>query len=380
MMTIRVLGMLSDGNPFRDGTLSLLVVFLLLASGCSTGDYAHDIPLSNGAKNAGRSAVSPVSHGSDENKVTLQHDFQLLLPGEQRAHTFVIANESNRGWSIAKIEHDCACVVSTASSDVIRAGETEEIEIAYRAPPRLKDDERRVLVRLKERDAPLIELVLRANIRPALCIVPAELDFGRVGFGCTLERAIEIFNFTDDDFVDFKVETQSDCLKARVVSVPVASASLQDPRPQQAWRALIDFAAAKGMTGRESSLVQFYAETPDTEPLMSHLPVRVYIEPPIVSIPGQLFFGQLEPQSEATRSVLVRFADNLVPVGERTQLRHNLQDRLKLSWRRESDSTWRMTAQLLPEDGDRWISGEVEILDVESGERILRVPVSAIAK
>ena len=105
------------------------------------------------------------------------HDFGIVAVNSSVSQTFRISNNSECRWLIKEVRQSCSCTAGHPSKLEIEAGKQIDVDVKYNTPSKASDDERAVTLELSGRHAPRIHLVVRANVREPMTILPRRLTY-----------------------------------------------------------------------------------------------------------------------------------------------------------------------------------------------------------
>ena len=165
-------------------------------------------------------ATSDGEGSSTHNVIHLTHNFGLVRPKQSLRCPFLIPNRSHSTWTPARITNTCTCTVLEGNVAQIRSQESATFHVAYGSPPTCGDDERTVKVAFAEPGSPEVVMTITAQVRDELTVFPREVNFGDVPVGVTVDRLLEVSNFSNTDFDDVKVVCPEWC---QSVVVPTTS-------------------------------------------------------------------------------------------------------------------------------------------------------------
>ena len=172
----------------------------------------------------------------EQSAQVVEHDFGIVAPKAKLAHRFGISNEGSIAWTLRKIVNACSCTAASVSASSIAPGQTEHVEVEYRAGDTTADSRQRVVILFEEPDAPVVMLVVKARVREAMSSFPAELAFRQLGRGQVRDANLEIQNFSDCAWRSLSVEPSVDWLAVSCMPVTgIAGEGL----PRQVWRVTV---------------------------------------------------------------------------------------------------------------------------------------------
>ncbi len=314
-------------------------------------------------------------------QLAIEHDFGVVRPSVKMSHEFSIKNESEFPWTLKKIHVHCLCTVPGASATVIQPGQTEQYEVAYKAPSKCSDDRRWVMVEFKEHAAPMVRLVVSANVRRPMTAFPPELDLGQMSEAREAQAHVEVQNHSDHDWSSVAVVASEDApwLSGTAALVRRETGQPVETAPRQVWRVVVRGHTAGLRPGQHHGSLDLTAGAQRGE--QATVSVRLGITAPVQVIPAQFFFGRIPLGKPATRKVVVVFARNAVPESpQEISFRCEPSDLVQLAWSRSHGRFWELVATLTPRDGSDAAEGMVEI--EFPGERLpkLEIPVHALVQ
>jgi hypothetical protein len=362
--------MFPSRRPLHVSRLAVNLVLVLLLVGCN-GSAAKDVPLLSGQDEV--SATSPIPSTSVNLRV-LEHDFGLLKPEQKVGHTFKVTNESSQRWTFVKFHTSCACTVTHTPARFVEPGQTVAVEVTYRPPAQNKTDRQRVGVQFAEPEAPFYQLEVRATVRQAISLFPAELVFQRVGRGQRVEQSFEIHNFSGKDVEVKAIQGTAPWLTA--VFLPIEPQG--EPRPRQAWRVLV-YPKTDGLpSGRHQAFLEIQSSCPES--LVKRLPVDLILTAPVEVIPSQMFLGNVTTGSPRKYRLLLRFTPDAIPAEESDlEITHDLGDQFQVTCNRKPAGNWEVIATLTApaKAADTFVEGKVTIRFKKGNLPSLEIPVLA---
>ncbi|MCA9064394.1 MAG: DUF1573 domain-containing protein [Planctomycetaceae bacterium] len=143
---------------------AILAVFLVSCGGC------HE------PSATGRNAAATIEFQEAASDPEFEHDFGLLRPRSVAEHEFQVRNRTAQPLTIERVDTDCACTVAQPACAVIAPGESCGLRVALRCPGEASDLSKRVRVHFKEKTTEPLSLIVRAQIRPRLDMLPNRLS------------------------------------------------------------------------------------------------------------------------------------------------------------------------------------------------------------
>ena len=134
------------------------IPLLWLLSACG-GQNGSQVPSDGMQENVTHISVSePVMHFD-----TLEHDFGTIIEGERVVCYFDYANGGGSDLLITSVEASCGCTTPGWSSEPLKPGEQESLELIFDASGR-SGVQRKVVTVRSNANKELVQLTIRANI------------------------------------------------------------------------------------------------------------------------------------------------------------------------------------------------------------------------
>jgi len=160
------------------------------------------------------------------------HDFGIVSPKTRLKYVFRVKNDSVVTWTPDVIKASCSCTAAAARGSTIRPGQEFELPVRYRSPSDERFDRQRILVHFKEKEAPVLELAVRARTVEDLSVHPKSITIGSLARGHPSSRVIEVFNNTGQRWGKLEVSTDVPWLNTHVRDVSPDSSL---PRCTEGW-------------------------------------------------------------------------------------------------------------------------------------------------
>ncbi|MDA1052503.1 MAG: DUF1573 domain-containing protein [Planctomycetota bacterium] len=332
---------------------------------------------------------APKEQGATSTDITIAHDFGVVAPNSLNVHRYPIENKSSTPWTPKVVKVSCTCTAPSMSSNVFLPGETNWVEVEYRAASKSADDLRDIAVVFHEPEAPTIKLVVQAAIRSPITAVPAELNFGDLREGKQATRYVEITNWSRQPWTNLVADSESPWLQVDLQRIEAPSAGdlaeageeVDSARtPTEVWRATV--AIEIGKLADSTQTAQIFLRTSESELRLDAddwlaVPVVARRIPSIRLIPGDLHFGIVRPGEPRVQAVRVVFADTFEGA-EEIQLVSNLENDLDVQWTRTAGRIWEFHATLKAGGAEGAIEGEVLLM--KEGMSVARMPVSGLIR
>ena len=94
---------------------------------------------------------------------TLEHDFGTIIEGERVVCYFDYVNDGGRELVITSVEATCGCTTPGWSSEPLKPGESESLELIFDASGR-SGAQRKVVTVQSNASKQLVRLIIRANV------------------------------------------------------------------------------------------------------------------------------------------------------------------------------------------------------------------------
>ena len=246
-------------------------------------------------------------------------DFGVIAPGTELHHRYTIRNGSTSTWTIKHVTPSCSCTVGEFTARAVKPGQATSLEVTYRAGKQDGTVYEAVLVEFVEPAAPLVNLVLRGEIRGLLSPSPSRVDFGRVSASARLNRSIELRNFSDQDVAITKIQAP-DWLH---VELEPAQSSKGSNRPRQTWKITIHADVSKFRAGAEATMVAVHSTGAKIDPVL--IPVNLELRAPLEVAPHGLDFRIVPAGTTRQQALLLDVSPEVGNLSEKDLvLTHNL--------------------------------------------------------
>lgn len=327
-------------------TATVCVAFTLGCDQSKTKDSSRVSAFSSSENAAGE------IFNETDNTLTLTHDFGVLVhPVENEVtHEFEIKNFSSEAWNVKKILNTCSCSVADITSPTIAPGATEKVMIAYKPIGEgCFDDSRKSLVLFNEESAPKVLILISSQVREPMTVLPQSLAWTRVGENQTKKGSFEVQNFSSKEWTSLEITDQPAWLTAELTKIDLPGDELQ---MRQLWSVNV-IAETEGLrSGRRRGEIKLLAKTPKEE-ITKVVPVTLQITSAVSAIPGQLFFGTVNLNEPATKTIKVAFAPGAAPKNkDEIQFTHEFGDALQFTWLHTDGEIWELQATILLEKAD----------------------------
>jgi hypothetical protein len=145
-----------DGEQLISRFVAVLMIWLLSACGGQ-----------NGSKQAADDLQERVTQGAVSEPLmlfdTLEHDFGTIIEGEKVVCYFGYVNNGEADLLITSVEATCGCTSPGWSSEPLKSGEHEMLEIIFDASG-YSGVQRKVVTVRSNASNQLVQLIIRANV------------------------------------------------------------------------------------------------------------------------------------------------------------------------------------------------------------------------
>jgi hypothetical protein len=307
--------------------------------------------------------------------IHMLHDFGIVGPATPCVHTFQIKNESKDIWNVVGIQASCSCTVPRVSAKSVAPGGTLLVAVSYRPLPVDGVDKRPVQIHFAEASAPLIVLVVAAEVKSPLSVPTKALEFSEASAAVDPVRTFDVFNNTDRDWGRVATTTTAPWLCAESCVVPANSGNTAH---RQQWRVSVQ-AKTKGLTsGRHDAVLTIICDDPTIQP--KNVAVGIQIASPLRVIPDQLFYGEIERGIPHENRISLWFSPGCAPqLPEEIAVSHALGDQLAVRCERKSEDCWVLKAVLTvaPESEEEFVRAQVRLKFANGRIPPTVVPLSA---
>jgi hypothetical protein len=331
-----------------------LAVFVAACFGCEK------------TQSVGGRVVLHTSRSESSNEVRLVHDFGLVRPREKLNHTFAVRNTTRVPWNLDKITKTCSCAVARISTARIAPGETQEVDIAYRAAGKTSHDQRSIEITFKEDVAPVLTIQIRAHIQAPIAINVSDLVFTSLESGQIVSKTVEV---QSDPNVCLSVKSDVDWITPEIELIPVRDSNGSNQTISKLCVTAISDSLSPGW---HHAMVQVSGQ--DSEIEGAGLPVAVSVIRPISAVPGRLTFQS--DSKPGSSNLLLRLSPSHSDVDVSSiGLHHDLGDALDLSLRRQSRSVLELRATWTPRARSETIRGLLKVTLPPDTKESLCIPV-----
>lgn len=294
----------SDARRTTFSTLCVCALLLVpsLAVGCI--DRQQGKASAEPAKSVDRQSQSPGALPVME----LVHNFGIVPVNAAQTHQFRIKNPAKSIWHLADVRSECSCTVAKPSSLTIEPGGEITVPVTLKGRSRSEDIERKVVLRLAEREAPQIILRIKATVREALALYPKTLHFDVYSVQADERLSTTIDNFAASPWSGLQFSNVPEWLDIRQeqVSQPL-DAGEERSSPRQRWKLVVSpkrTALPRLPFGIHEAEITVNAISSNAC-CFSTMFVRLHRHRQLEAIPSDLFFGELAPGECKSMSALI---------------------------------------------------------------------------
>ncbi len=335
---------------------NLVFCVLIFSAGCEVRSQSSPVQSSSldVEKSKTADASASIKNGSDTEIV---HDFGMLKPDERVSHDFVIANPSDKDWTLVKITQSCTCSVASASNQTIKAGGQETFRFDYHAPSKIADERRTITATFRDSVEHDVKLIVTAWVRPAMVSRPPSLNFGNIALGSVSSQSLEIGNFGATDWGGVDMPKAPKWLTIRRTAKVQRKWSGATPR--ETWSLDLEAATASLKAGAYREEIRLESSTGETVTV----PVEFVAGIPVAARPTLFMLGQTEASRPVEATTILRFFADSAPCSP---------DRVAISCKGArvvgkkidilAENRWKLTTRIVPDGnpGD-FVAGELTV-------------------
>lgn len=122
--------------------------------------------------------------------VRMSHYFGVVAPSTNHSHGFCINNESNQKWTLADSKSSCGCALSAIKWKDIQPGKSATVEVRFQVGREPLRTTSALALRFNESRAPRIQLVVAADVREPITIIPDQLVLSNLSRKCEGEFTV----------------------------------------------------------------------------------------------------------------------------------------------------------------------------------------------
>jgi len=311
----------------------------------------------------------------------LVHDFGIIRPRSEQSHVFTLSNSTDTDWKISKIVENCSCTVAQTSTDVVPAGDSLAVELAYRAGSEFSNDKRDTIVHFEQEDVSPITLRVESKIRPQIVVQPVNFSIAAYEPDKKIQKTVVVH-----DWSDAGLKTVHFCSDDSWISILTArqDRDTESEAPFPPWAGVLTVDVKGLQAGKHSGRIEVTAREKDLE-YSTYVNVTLDILSPVRVVPSNLFFGEIVPDETTTiRCTMLVVPDNasdtdkslwesLVIVSDLSS------ETLKTEIIKETETRGTLVISLMPHTSDR-LQGNVTISIGEGRYHDLLLPVIAYVK
>ncbi len=94
----------------------------------------------------------------------LTYDFGQVKAGSVQEHTFIFKNETSKALTIKDTTTSCGCAASSVKKNVLRPGESTEIEVKFNSKGYSGAVQQFVYVATDDLDNPVVRYIIKADV------------------------------------------------------------------------------------------------------------------------------------------------------------------------------------------------------------------------
>ncbi len=343
----------------------LVFCVLLFSAGCGMKAQPSISPVEES-----KTAKASVANTSDTEIV---HDFGMLKPDERVSHDFVIANPSDKDWTLVNIAQSCSCSVAEASSQTIKAGGKETFKFDYHAPSKSADERRWVTVTFKDPAEHSIKLIATAYVRAPMLPRNSSLNFGNMGLGSSAQRSLDVGNFSATAWSELSLFDAPKWLTLR--RAVKTQRKWSGAAPFESWSLDLEVATASLKPGAYREEVRFRSNLGET----ANIPVEFVAGIPVQARPSLFMLGQTESSIPVEATTTLRFFGGSAPCSpDQLEISAKGAKVVGKSIKVLKNDLWKLTAQLEPVGiPGEFISGELTVAFPMGNPSDILIPIHA---
>ena len=294
------------------------------------------------------------------------HDFGTIFDDEPQAHSFTFRNEGDGVLIIRDVRPSCKCTVGELTKRSYAPGENGSIEVGFN--PTNKSGPQRQTVRISSNDPenPALELTITVTVKERVVVTPKYLDFGKVDRGESKSVPIRIAGrgegFTIHDIVasrevftaevvgDRLIDYQGDKLREYEILVTVS-----DQLPVGMTQATLDIG------------------TSDERRAEVSLNLVARVTGMLTTSPPRVLLRNLREDEMFSTQMTVSHTEHRAFTVQKAELDGVSGGELKVGVTPIDESTYRVTVAGVPEEGERFVRGEIVVSTDVPGEEKIRI-------
>ena len=202
----------------------------------------------------------------------LEYDFGKMQRGTEQSHRFKISNEGDAPLRLETGKPSCKCTVSKLDTNVLKPGETVELQVTWKAQADEGPFRQRVPVTTNDPNQSQFELTVVGEITRPTGLVPREFYFSKMRAGDSRAAKVFLMSYLQDDVKIERAEIASEDAREHfdILIEPINKEELPDKNA--AAGVLIKLIAKPSLPiGRFSQWLELDTNLPD----IRHLEVPV---------------------------------------------------------------------------------------------------------
>lgn len=144
----------------------------------------------------------------------VEYNFGSVPQGEKVQHSFTFSNAGDAPLIVQKVRSSCGCTAALVTSRNLGPGESGELKTSFDSARFRGEVSKTVYLYTNDPLAPVMQLVIKGQVRELFALTPRQVQFGRVAPGQTVEASVTLTNNTGEDLVFDPVQTTTPELRA----------------------------------------------------------------------------------------------------------------------------------------------------------------------
>lgn len=296
------------------------------------------------------------SKGVNSEKIVrrITADLGVIRPDSPYKCEFVIMNDFDDTWELAKVERSCSCIQVKCSALSVRPHDELRVVISSKTGPKPSGLLTRIVLRPKKLSAPIFVLEGTAVIRPELNVSQDDISANVLRGTSTAHSWFLVENYSDSDWPDISLE----CGDAWLSCNKLLTKDRNSVGRRQAWRVAVSIVPTGLAGGEHASQIKIRANRPDgAKAFTTSVGVRIRIDEPITISPTSL---ALQKHGHSSVPIIMERRDGTTLFADDVTV--SIDDRLKkyLTWKKEQQSDKRVVVIVtLVERVDATTSSEI---------------------
>lgn len=187
-------------------------------------------------------SAKPVASFSDRT-----HDFGMIDPHTTASHAFAVTNTGDDPLTLNVEQTSCKCTVGTLRDSVLMPGDSTAVTLTWNTGQQAEEYQQSALVRTNDPIKPIVELVVRGEVRAEL-VAPKQVGFSKSEVAGRPKGHFIVYSQLWEDFSIEDVKSDLPYFEWIAEPESLASGALADSQPKSAWRiSMTTFAEKQGV-------------------------------------------------------------------------------------------------------------------------------------